>query len=523
MRKPLLWRVLPVLVLLWLAGPAARPATAQAPEPIAYTVKFPAPDKHVAEVEATVPTGGRDAIDLMMPVWTPGFYRIENYAAKVQELSARTATGKALKVEQPKKNRWQIQTGGAPTVVVSYRLLCNSKSVTTNWVGDDLLVLNGGATFVTLVEKAKRPHDIKLELPAKWKVSMSGLEAAPGGQAHHYRARDFDTLVDSPMVAGNLDVQEFAVAGSKHFLASAGDFAAWDVKQAATDVEKIVREHHRMWGELPFNRYVFLLVFRPGGGGLEHSNSTLVTTNPTAMRTPASYLSWLSLVSHEYFHAFNVKRLRPVELGPFDYEKEARTSGLWVSEGLTTYYGELIVARAGLASGKDYLGRLSGHIDQLQKSPGRLLQTLEQASLQVWTDSFSGVGTDKGKSVSYYTKGSVVGWLLDARIRKATAGKKSLDDLMKLAYQRHSGESGFTAEEFRKTAEDVAAVPLQEWFKKAIASKDELDYAEALDWFGLRFAAGDGAKAKAWRLEIREDATQAQKEHLRAWLEAVGK
>src|SRR5262249_49350010 len=149
---------------------------------------------------------------------------------------------------------------------------------------------------------------------------------------------------------------------------------------------------------------------------------------------------------------FNVKRLRPVELGPFDYEKEARTTSLWVSEGLTTYYGELIVARAGLASAKDYLARMSSHVDQLQKSPGRLLQTLEQASSEVWTNSFSGVGTDKNKSVSYYTKGAIVGWLLDARIRKATEGKKNLDDVMKLAYQRHAGERGFTPEEFRKAA-----------------------------------------------------------------------
>jgi predicted metalloprotease with PDZ domain len=469
-----------------------------------------------------VPTGGRATVELMMPVWTPGFYRVENYAGKVRELAARTPDGKPLGVEQPRKNRWQIRTGGAAAVVVSYKLVCDGRSVTTNWVGDDLTVLNGGAAFVTLVEQARRPHEVKLVLPAKWKRSASGLDPVRGA-ADHYRAADYDTLVDSPIVAGNPDVHEFVVEGCTHAVVAVGDTAQWDGKRAAADLEKIVREHRRMWGFLPFKHYTFLLVLRQGGGGLEHRNSTLVTTSPAAQRTPGGYRSWLMLVSHEYFHAYNVKRLRPVELGPFDYEKQPTTTSLWVSEGLTSYYGELIVARAGLAAPEDFLARLSSHIDRLQKSPGRLLQTLEESSAEVWTNSFSGVRASD-KTVSYYVKGPVVGFLLDARIRRVTDDKKTLDDLMKLAYERHSGDRGFTAEEFRKAAEDVAGVELKGWFRKAIASTEELDYTEALDRFGLRFApADDKATAKTWRLEIREDATDAQKARLRTWLARGGK
>jgi predicted metalloprotease with PDZ domain len=314
------------------------------------------------------------------------------------------------------------------------------------------------------------------------------------------------------------------VDGSKHYLVNAGDAGRWDGQRAAADVEKIVREHRRLWGFLPFKRYVFLCVFRQGGGGLEHQNSTLVTTNPAGMQNPGRYLSWLGLVSHEYFHAFNVKRLRPVELGPFDYEKEARTPSLWVSEGLTTYYGELIVARAGLGTPRDFLARLSSHIEAVQKSPGRLLQTLEQSSSEVWTNSTSGVGVNSTKSVSYYDKGAVVGFLLDARVRSATDGAKTLDDVMKLAYKRYSGERGFTPEQFRATAEEVAGVALKEWFKKAIASTEELDYTEALDWFGLRFATPEGPQAvKTWKLDIREDATEAQNSHLRELFGQAGK
>jgi predicted metalloprotease with PDZ domain len=243
---------------------------------------------------------------------------------------------------------------------------------------------------------------------------------------------------------------------------------------------------------------------------LEHQNSTLVTTNPAAMRTPGSYQSWLAFVSHEYFHAFNVKRLRPVELGPFDYEKEPRTTGLWVAEGLTSYYGDLILPRAGLVGTKEHLARLSSHIDKLQKSPGRLVQSLEQASYDVWTSGLSGVGSSD-KTISYYVKGPVVGWLLDTKIRRATNGAKSLDDLMTLAYQRYAGDKGFTKEQFERTAEDVAKIDLKGWFKKAISSTEELDYTEALDWFGLEFTGG------GWSLAPRKDATEAQRGRLEAW------
>lgn len=513
--------VVPALMLLGLVAPAPHVWAVPSAEPITYIVRWPAPDKHIAEVEASYPTDGRASIELMMPIWTPGFYRVENYAGQLRDLSARTPDRQALQVEQPKKNRWTIQTGGARRVVVSYKLKCESRSVTTNWVSDDMAVLNGASTFLTLVETGKRPHDIRLELAGNWKRSMTGLEAAPDGKANHYRAADFDTVVDSPIVAGNLEIHEFEVDGSKHYVVNAGDFTGWDGKRAAADLEKIVKEHRGMWGFLPFKRYVFLCVFRRGAGGLEHCNSTLLTTSAAAMRTQTSYLSWLNFVSHEYFHAFNVKRLRPVELGPFDYDKEPRTTGLWVAEGFTCYYDGLLTTRAGRGTPKDFLARLSGNINRLQQSPGRLEQTLEQASLDVWTSSFSGLGGGS-KTVSYYVKGPIVAFLLDAKVRRETKGAKTLDDVMKLAYQRYSGAKGFTAEQFRQTTEEVAEADLRAWFKKAVGSTEELDYAEALDWFGLRFAPRD-EKTKTWRLEIREDATQAQHGRRKAWLDPMGK
>ncbi|MEW6126927.1 MAG: hypothetical protein AB1757_07795 [Acidobacteriota bacterium] len=478
--------------------------------PIVHTIKFPAPETHFAEIESVVPTDGRHLVELMMAIWSPGFYRVENYAERVQNFTARTTDGKSLTVEQSQKNRWRIQTDGAAKIIISYRLLCNSRSVTTNWVGEDLAVLNGAATFMTRVGELHRPAEIRLQMPAKWQA-MTALESPPANPTNDFRAVDFDALVDSPIVAGNLDIHEFTVAGSQHFVVNAGDRANWNGERGAEDLQKIVRATHRFWGFLPFKRYVFLSIFRQGGGGLEHKDSTLFTSSP---KDTLPTLRWLMFVSHEYFHAFNVKRLRPVELGPFDYEKPPTTASLWISEGLTSYYGDLMVARAGLANTQDLLARMSAQIEQLQNSPGRFLQTLEQSSLNVWTNSMSGVNA-ASNTVSYYVKGNVVGFLLDAKIQRATRGKKSLDDVMRLAFRRFSKARGFTADDFRQTAEAVAGTDLREWFRKTLASTEELDYAEALDWFGLRFVKASGQTTQNWKLEIREDATPAQQSNLK--------
>jgi predicted metalloprotease with PDZ domain len=480
-------------------------------EPIQYTFTVLDPDKHLAGVTARVPTGGQATVTLMMPVWTPGYYVIEDYASRVRNLTAMAPDGTALAISKPAPNRWEVAATGVPFVNLSYTLVAQGRSVTSNWVDAELGVINGGAAFITLAERGRRPHDVRIEMPAVWKRSASGLEAAPGGEANHYRAADFDTLADSPIVAGDLTVREFVSGGTTVVIADAGQHGQWDSAKAAGQIEKFVNETRRFWGFLPFKRYVFLNVFRQGGGGLEHANSTLLTSNPKATQPT---IGWLSFVSHEFFHAFNVKRLRPVELGPFDYENPPRTTSLWFSEGGTTYFGNLMLARAGVMTPDEFLGSMSSAIASLQKAPGRLHQSLEQSSAEVWTNSNSGVGAN-AQTVSYYVKGNVVSFLLDARIRRLTGGRKSMDDVMRLAYARYGSDRGFTAEELRATVEEVAGRNLKAWFAKAIGSPGELDYGEMLAWYGLRFAGGAGT---GWNLEVRPNATGAQKAHFKALL-----
>ena len=516
-RLPLRGRRLPLALVFASAAIASSAALpAQQLAPVIYTIRVPDPASHLANIEARFPTAGKDTIDLMMPVWSPGYYRVENYAGKVQSFAAIGRGGQTLVVSKPQPNRWRVATGGAGEVTVTYTLLCSGRSVTLDWVGEDMGVFNGSATYITLAERARRPYEVRLELPPQWTSSATSLEAARGGHANRYVAADYDLLNDSPIVAGQLSTHTFTVAGSKHMLVDAGLTAGWDGAAAARNIEKFVRADAAYWGGLPFRRYVFLNLFRPGGGGLEHLNSTLLTSR-VSPDAPGGNLRWLNFVSHEYFHAFNVKRLRPVELGPFDYEHPPSTGSLWISEGLTSYFGELMVARAGLSKPADLLGTLSGHIRSVQRSPGRLVQTLEQSSRNVWTAGTSGVGQDPNTTVSYYEKGPVVGFLLDARIRRQTNGAKSIDDVMRLANQRYSGERGFTHDQFVAVAEEVAGTSLADFFRRTVFSTEELDYSEALDWFGLRFAES-ADPARAWMLEPRPDATDAQKAHFAAFV-----
>ncbi len=502
---------LPLRVLLLLVSLSFLPPLSScepgsgAPEPVVYRLSFPDPSTQVAEIQGTFPTEGRTTLEIAMPTWSPGFYRVQDYAAKVLELSATGPGGEGLPVTRTGSNRWTVETEGLPRISVLYRLHCPDSFVTTNWVSPELLVLNGPATFFFLVEGGRRPYEVHLEPAPAWSGVATGLDPSPDGRPDHFRAEDYDALADAPIVAGDLTVTSFQVAGVPHLLVDVGDREAWDSGRAAEDLRRIVQESVPLWGEIPYPRYVFLNVFRRGGGGLEHGNSTLLTTGARAMATPDSYRRWLAFAAHEYFHAFNVKRLRPVELGPFDYEDPPRTPSLWIAEGLTSYFANLFVTRAGLSTAEEYLASLSGRIAELQGSPGRLLQSLEQSSLEVWSNSNSGVGAAP-TTVSYYVKGEVVGFLLDAHIRRLTDGGRSLQDVMRLAYLRYGGERGFAPEDFVATAEETAGADLRKWFHSVWATTEELDYSEALDWYGLRFS-DDGS----WTLQVRDDASAVQR------------
>jgi predicted metalloprotease with PDZ domain len=461
---------------------------------IEYTLRFPKPQTHHVEVEAVYPTGGKDAVELFMAVWTPGSYLVREYARHVETLSASTLEGESLGAEKIRKNRWRVQTGGAERVVVRYRLYARDMTVRTNFVDSSFGMLNGAATFISLVGAKDRPHDVLLEMPPGWKDSRTQLEAHSDGKSHHYVAEDFAQLVDSPIVMGTPAIYEMKVEGAPHVFANFGEDDVWDGQRAASDVKELVGAHIDFWGSVPYDRYLFMNMLVEDGGGLEHMNSTLMMTSRWATRDREDYIGWLGLVSHEFFHTWNVKRMHPKPLGPFDYENEVYTRSLWIVEGITSYYDDLLLRRAGLLDREEYFAKLSSTIEAVQKKPGRLVQPLAMSSYDAWIKFYRPHAHSWNNTVNYYRKGAVVAFLLDAKVRKATNGEKSLDDVMRTAYERFAGGPGFTEGQFRSVAEEVAGTELDEFFARHVDRAQELDYGPAFDYFGLQFEATASSK-----------------------------
>ncbi|HEV7515500.1 MAG TPA: hypothetical protein VGR07_04300, partial [Thermoanaerobaculia bacterium] len=266
---------------------------AEMPDPISYTLRFPAPQTHYAEVLARIPTGGRPAVELMLPVWTPGSYVVREFSRNLEALTATAEdSGKAgapLAIQKTAKNRWRVETGGHPWIAVRYRVYGHELSVRTNFVDASFALLNGAATFLTPVGEGRRPHDVLVVPPPGWKAVITPLPAAPPGNPAHpehtYRAVDYDTLVDSPIYAGNAQVHKIEVAGKQHLLVDEGGEGVWNGAKAAAELAKLVREEIAFWGFAPYPRYIFFNLLTEEGGGLEHKDSTVLMSSRFRTRT----------------------------------------------------------------------------------------------------------------------------------------------------------------------------------------------------------------------------------------------
>ena len=424
-----------------------------------------------------------DETELMMAVWTPGSYLVREYARHIDSMTVTDQKGDALSYRKTRKNRWTVETDDADIVKVSYRLYCNEESVRTNFVNHDYAVINGAPTFITVPDRLEQKHIVALKMAPDWKRSATSMKQSD--KAHVYVAESFDELVDSPIVAGDLQVYPFEVGDVQHQLVNVGEQGLWDGSQAASDLKKVVTAHQRMWGSVPYDRYLFLNVLSGGSGGLEHDFSTLVLSSRWSYRERSRYQSWLSLCSHEFFHTWNVRRLRPKPLMKYDYENEIYTDGLWIAEGITSYYQDLALMRAGLISENRFMAGLSREIESVQRTDGRKFQSLRDSSFDTWIKFYRPDENSRNTRISYYAKGAVVAFLLDMKIRSMTDNKKSLDDVMRKMFSEYS-KKGFTSENFRSVASEVAGKKLDDWFENAIDSTNELEYDRSLTFMGIR-------------------------------------
>ena len=441
---------------------------------VRYLVDFSNAKNHYVNVVATIPVRA-ETTELMMAVWTPGSYLVREYARHIDSIEAKSG-GKKLEFEKTRKNRWVVQTKGIKSFQLRYRLYCNEMTVRTNFTGNQYAMINGAPTFITVADRLDQKHIVRLKLPKPWKRSATSLRST-GKHPHTFVANDFDELVDSPIVAGNVQVYPFSAGGVEHQLVNVGESGQWNGTQAAADLKQVVQAHQEMWGTTPYDRYLFINMISDSRGGLEHDFSTLLMTSRWKFRDEKGYQDWLSLASHEFFHTWNVRRLRPEPLVEYDYETEIYTDVLWIAEGITSYYEDLALVRSGLIDQREYLARLSQNVEKVQQTDGRKVQSLRESSFDTWIKFYRPDENSINTRISYYSKGAVVAFLLDAKIRKLTDGEKCLDDVMRTMWEQHA-QSGFTSKDFRKVASSVAGQDLHDWFSVAVDSTQELDYSD---------------------------------------------
>ncbi|MBN1210005.1 MAG: M61 family metallopeptidase [Myxococcaceae bacterium] len=440
------------------------------PEAVHYRVSLPRPHSHLFEVEATFPAGP-EVLEAAMPVWTPGSYLVREYARHLQDVTAVGSGGQALPVQRKDKRTFRVHSDGG-AVTLRYRVYANELTVRTSHLDGSHGYFNGATLFLYTEATRHQEHRVTVTAPEGWRT-FCALEQQGGT----FTAPDYDTLVDSPFEIGPHTPLSFVAAGVPHEVVIWGDTVT-DPEKLTADLQRICEVEARLFGGLPMQRYLFLVYLSDKGrGGLEHQASTALLFPRAALQNSKGWEDFLTLAAHEYFHLWNIKRIKPRALVPFDYSQENYTTLLWAFEGMTSYYDNLLVRRAGLMSAQRYLTRLGETITNLHATPGRRVQTLAEASLVSWVKHYRPDENSANSAISYYLKGEVVCALLDLEIRRATEDAKSLDDVLRLLWQRHGDGSGVTEDGVEATVREVAGRDLTPFFDRAVRSTEELDYS----------------------------------------------
>ena len=452
---------------------------------LVYTVKMDNPEWHFFHVQLSCKGLKQEFIDFKMPAWTPGYYQKMDYGKNLEQLKATDETGKELKWEKINDNTWRVSTKNSNNVDLAYEIKTTRSFVATAYLDENRAYILPAAVFLYIDKMISQPVQVTVVPDSKWGNVATGMDSIAGKKFTYY-APDFDILYDSPILVGNLEeLTPFKVRGITHrFIGfKLGEF---DRKQFMLDLKKVVDAAVNIIGHIPYKSYTFIAM-GPGQGGIEHLNNTTFGFNGTNLNKRENYIRTLHFLAHEYFHHYNVKRIRPIELGPFDYDKGSKTKMLWVSEGLSVYYEYLIVKRAGISTDAELFNAFRNNMMAFENKPGKRYQTLEQASYETWSDGpFGRTGDEVNKTISYYDKGLVVGLLFDFTIRQVTNNKRSLDDVMQFLYKEYyqKKKRGFTEEELRNAFETIAGTSLADVFEYVTTTK-ELVYPTYFNYAGL--------------------------------------
>ena len=500
--------------------------------PIFYTVKVSTEHPRHFHVLIEVRDVRVGHVDFAMPVWTPGSYTVLDFMGRVHSVASRDTAGRELALEKLDKSTWRVHTGGSSQkpgarklekgpgrtgltgvtkegsvgaallgdtvgrrgkrgengIILDYYVRAHDVSVDRSFVDNERATINGASVYMYVVGRKEEALQVRFVRPDSWPIE-TGLTRV-GRRRDLYWASDYDELLDSPVFMGQFDVETFKVRDVEHRCVIVGH-GNFDKDQLVRDTGRIVETTVDMFRDVPYSCYLFFMEMAPTyDGGLEHRNSTHMIFDRWGFEPRNEYVQALLLISHEFFHTWNVKRLQPAELGPFDYSREVHSPLLWFSEGFTSYYEALILRRAGCISTAEYLGELGRTIRRLMLTPGRSIMTLEQSSVDAWTKFYNPHPDSPNNSISYYNKGSIFGWILDLEIRRRTKNRSSLDDVLRSMYKTfHLDEQrGFTTEDVEDAAVAVGGRSIRHLFDKIVRSKVEVDYEEYLGYAGLTIA-----------------------------------
>lgn len=470
--------------------------------PVRYEIRLADAAAHVLEVSCRIEAPHPAGQVVSLPAWIPGSYLVRDYARLILQISAHSG-GQPIPLDKTDKSTWRAGPADGPLEIV-YQVYAYDLSVRGAYFDTRRAFINGVCVFLQATGAEALPCEVTLRLPevlpgtdmARWRVATAmTIKSIDGRGFGTYSAADYDELIDHPFEISDFTVERFEAGGVAHEIVLAGRQRA-DLQRLCKDLPRICETHMRLFDDAPpMDHYKFLVnVVGEGYGGLEHRASSALITRRGDLPEPGReainkpYRRFLGLVSHEYFHLWNIKRIKPAAFTPFRLEKEAYTTLLWVFEGITSYYDDLALVRSGLITREAYLELLGEMISRVWQTPGRFRQSLADASFDAWVKLYKPDENSANASVSYYTKGSLAALALDLTIRLRSDNRKSLDDVMRALWQRY-GKTGRGLEEngFEQLAEEVTGIALAEFFDGAIRGTDDLPLADLLGEFAVNF------------------------------------
>ena len=457
-----------------------------------YTVSFDKVKSHYVTVDLTFDATGKDFVDFKVPVWTPGSYKVREFSNAFENVTAGDK-----EVKRINKNTWRIATSGASEVKLSYDVYSFTVSVRQSYADENYAFLHGVSAFGYLEGYEKEQITLSIVPYAGWnnvEVALPQTKAA----GYVFTCDNYDLLADSPIALGNFDKTSYVSGKVPHTVVMIGE-GNYDLETIREDFKKISDSQIAMMGDHPSDRYThFVYNVGNGGGGLEHLNSQTSMMYRWGYTSKGRYRNFLGLIAHEYFHLWNVKRVRPIQLGPFDYDKEVYTDMLWIAEGITSYYDDKTLHRIGLYDDEEYLGILASQINRLENSPGKDIMSLAHSSMLAWVKAYLPTEESMNTTVSYYNKGMIAAAMLDLEIR--ANGKKSLDDVMTTLYTDFYKKKGrgFTHEEFIAVCTELAGKNMKPFFEDVIFSTKPLDYESIFSQYGISITDKNADKTTPW-------------------------